>query len=127
MARGVLLPVVRAWLVCQLLAAFGAPLVVWVSSQHLQVTECQCPHGPGTTCPMHETPKGRNGCAFRSASRDGASALLSVFGAIGLAPSVPIAYLTGISFPLDAHVSVALDRRFDPDPPPPRASRSHLL
>jgi len=121
MPRGALAPLVRVWLVCQLFAGFGAPLVVWVSSQHLEAAECQCAHGPAATCPMHKTPKGRSDCALRSATPDGASALLLFLGPIDLAPSSASMHLTPVSLSLEPDVSVALDRPFDPDPPPPRA------
>jgi hypothetical protein len=120
MPRGVLAGLARLWLVWQLSATAAVPLALWVFEQR-DVLACQCFHGVGTTCPMHKAAQGRNQCALRNPTPDQASALLSLLGPVGLAPSPSVSYLTPVSFPLDSEFNGSIDRPVDPDPPPPRA------
>jgi hypothetical protein len=121
MPRGALALLVRVWLVCQLCAALGVPLIAWTSTHRAGAAECECKGGSGGICPMHKTQKDRSGCAFRSATPDVAPTLLSFFGPIGLAPSSAGVHLIQVGSSFQLSLSPVIDGSVDPDPPPPRA------
>jgi hypothetical protein len=99
------------------------PAVLWLGLVDASFTECTCTHGVDANCPVHHrTMAGSRGCAMQSLTTSAAATLNVLFGVVGLvpAPSVP----TGpVRSPGRAALecSMATQRPFPPDPPPPRA------
>jgi hypothetical protein len=120
MPRGTLARIACVCLVWHLSAAAASPLVTWLYPQQHVAAACECPHGTGAMCPMHETTRDRTTCALRSATRQHAVALVSLVAAVGFMHPCVSFLLTPSSTRVESYGRIPLERPLAPDAPPPR-------
>jgi hypothetical protein len=121
MPRRFLAQVACMWLAWYMSGVAASPVLIQIyADQAAAMSECHCAHGPGATCPMHNTPKGRATCLIRGAAHQDGLALISLLTPVSPVQLLAIAPEPGSAPLVAAGPRGVITRPLAPDSPPPR-------